>query len=63
MQAVLVEQRACERKSIVKSIGKNRSRRVPKRRLFAELTEGMAALAESRKGKRTLRTHAVEYHQ
>jgi putative transcriptional regulator len=32
-----------------------------KRDLFAELSEGMAALAEARQGKRTLRTHGVEY--
>ena len=32
-----------------------------KRDLFAELSEGMAALAEARQGKRTLRTHALEY--
>ena len=32
-----------------------------KRDLFAELTEGMAALAESRERKGTLRTHAVEF--
>ena len=32
-----------------------------KRDLFAELTEGIEALADSREGKRTLRTHAVEY--
>ena len=32
-----------------------------KRDLFTELGEGMAALAEAREGKRTLRTHAVEY--
>ena len=32
-----------------------------KRDLFTELGEGMAALAEARNGKRTLRTHAVEY--
>lgn len=32
-----------------------------KRDLFAELSEGMAALAEARRGKRTLRTHALEY--
>ena len=32
-----------------------------KRDLFSELSEGMVALAESRQGKRTLRTHAVEY--
>lgn len=32
-----------------------------KRNLFAELSEGMTALAEARQGKRTLRTHAVEF--
>ena len=32
-----------------------------KRDLFAELSEGMDALAAARKGKRTLRTHALEY--
>jgi putative transcriptional regulator len=32
-----------------------------KRDLFAELTEGIEALADVREGKRTLRTHAVEY--
>lgn len=32
-----------------------------KRNLFAELGEGMTALADARQGKRTLRTHAVEY--
>jgi len=37
-----------------------RKRRV-KRDLFAELLEGMDALADARKGKRTLRTHAVQY--
>ena len=31
------------------------------RDLFAELSEGMQALAEARHGKRTLRTHAVEF--
>jgi putative transcriptional regulator len=31
------------------------------RNLFAELSEGMEALAEARQGKRTLRTEAVEY--
>lgn len=30
-----------------------------KRDLFAELSEGMTALAQARQGKRTLRTHAV----
>ncbi|MGQ0749253.1 MAG: helix-turn-helix domain-containing protein [Betaproteobacteria bacterium] len=32
-----------------------------KRDLFAELSEGMTALAEERQGKRTLRTHAAEF--
>lgn len=32
-----------------------------KRNLFAELNEGFDALAAERKGKLTLRTHAVEY--
>ena len=36
-------------------------RRAPRRDLFAELSEGMGALAQARGGKRTLRTHAVEY--
>lgn len=35
--------------------------RSTKRNLFAELSEGMTALAEARQGKRTLRTHAVEF--
>jgi putative transcriptional regulator len=42
---------------IVKGQGKRKS----KRDVFAELTEGMVAMAESRQGKRTLRTHAVEF--
>ena len=32
-----------------------------KRDLFAELKEGVSALGDSREGKRTLRTHAVEF--
>jgi putative transcriptional regulator len=35
--------------------------RTARRDLFAELSEGMAALTEQREGKRTLRTHAVVY--
>lgn len=35
--------------------------RAAKRDLFAELSEGLGALAEARVGKRTLRTHSVEY--
>ncbi len=37
-----------------------KEKRAPKRDLFAELSEGMKALAQSREGKRTLRTHTVE---
>jgi len=29
--------------------------------LFAELSEGVSALPDARQGKRTLRTHALEY--
>ena len=36
-------------------------KRATKRDLFAELSEGITALAEARLGKRTLRTHAFEY--
>ncbi|MDQ1349427.1 MAG: putative transcriptional regulator [Acidobacteriota bacterium] len=32
-----------------------------KRDLFAELEEGIQALADERQGKRTLRTHAVDW--
>jgi len=32
-----------------------------RRDLFAELNEGVTALSEARQGKRTLRTHAIEY--
>jgi putative transcriptional regulator len=45
----------------MKSSIKVRAKGVAKRDLFAELGEGMIALADARHGKRTLRTHAVEY--
>lgn len=35
------------------------TKRVTRRDLFDELTEGMTALAEARLGKRTLCTHAI----
>ncbi len=35
--------------------------RAARRDLFAELSDGVSALGEARQGKRTLRTHAVEY--
>lgn len=38
-----------------------KAKRVVKRDLFSELAEGMEALGKSRQGKRTLRTHALEY--
>ena len=40
---------------------KGKPKGAARRELFAELSEGMAALAEVRQGKRTLRTHAIEY--
>lgn len=43
-------------------MAKNGQKGASRRRgLFAELSEGLTALAASREGKRTLRTHAVEY--
>jgi putative transcriptional regulator len=45
----------------MKTIVKSKSKRKAKRDLFGELSEGVAALADARLGKRTLRTHALEY--
>ena len=45
----------------MRTIVKRQARPKGKRDVFAEMTEGMAALVESREGKRTLRTHAVEF--
>lgn len=44
-------------KRSVKTIRK----RSAKRDLFSELSEGMQALADARHGKRTLRTHSMEF--
>lgn len=40
---------------------KGKPKRVVKRDLFDELSEGLKALADARRGQRTLRTHTVEY--
>ena len=40
---------------------KTKAKRGSHRDLFAELSEGMEALADSRQAKRTLRTHAIEF--
>lgn len=45
----------------MKTIVKTTAKRKLKRDVFAELTEGMTALAENRQGKQTLRTHTVEF--
>lgn len=45
----------------MKKTGKVKATRGRKRELFAELSEGMTALADARQGKRTLRTHAVAF--
>ena len=37
------------------------ARRAPERDFFAELSEGMVALAEARQGRRTLHTHGAEF--
>ena len=49
------------KESGMKASAKGRSPRTAKRDLFAELHEGVTALAQARQGKRTLRTHAVEF--
>jgi putative transcriptional regulator len=46
---------------MMKKLAKVKKNRAVKRDLFTELNEGIAALAEARQGKRTLRTHAIEY--
>lgn len=45
----------------MKRSAKPTRKRRAKRELFAELTEGMNALADERRGKRTLRTHSIEF--
>ena len=45
----------------MKTSVKGKAKRGAARDLFAELSEGMEALADARHGKRTLRTHALEY--
>jgi putative transcriptional regulator len=45
----------------MKTTVKAKTARAAKRDLFAELSEGMVALAAARQGKQTLRTHTVEY--
>ena len=45
----------------MKAAAKATAKRATRRDLFDELSEGIASLAETRQGKRTLRTHAVEY--
>jgi putative transcriptional regulator len=41
--------------------GDKKKKSTARRELFGELVEGMRALAEAREGKRTLRTHPVEF--
>lgn len=43
----------------MKKVEKNKVARPEKRDLSVELKEGVAALAETRQGKRTLRTHEM----
>jgi len=47
----------------MKAIGKRKGPSTRKRNLFAEIAEGIAALAAERRGTRTLRTHAVEFRK
>src|SRR5688500_12682006 len=45
----------------MKRATKGKTKRPPTRDLFAELSEGMKALGDARQGKRTLRTHSMEF--
>jgi len=45
----------------MKRATKTKAKSGARRSLFSELSEGVKALADARQGKRTLRTHAVEY--
>ena len=45
----------------MKRLAKPTRKKTAKRDLFAELSEGIDALADARQGKRTLRTHAMEF--
>jgi len=45
----------------MKRPAKRTRKRSTRHNLFAELSEGIEALADARHGKRTLRTHAVEF--
>ena len=45
----------------MKRLAKPTKKKVAKRDLFSELMEGMDALADARQGKRTLRTHSMEF--
>jgi len=43
------------------TIARTKPSRASTRKLFADLSEGVTALGEARKGKRTLRTHVIEH--
>jgi putative transcriptional regulator len=45
----------------MKAVRKTKRSSLGKRNLFNELQEGMMALSDAREGKRTLRTHTVEF--
>lgn len=45
----------------MKGVAKGKSVRAVKRDVFAEINEGVTALAQARTGQRTLRTHALEF--
>ena len=45
----------------MKRVAKDKPVRAAKRDLFAEIKEGVAALAQARTGARTLRTPALEF--
>jgi putative transcriptional regulator len=55
------ESRNSRQEKAMKRSGKPTRKRTAKRDLFAELSEGVEALGEARRSKRTLRTYAMEF--
>lgn len=59
-KAMIKNEVGAKSKAMKRSIKLTRKRR-PKRELFAELAQGLAALADAQHGQRTLRTHRIEW--
>ena|SRR5215204_1075653 len=56
----MIKNESQSKEDAMKRAVKHIQKRSAKRELFAELSEGMDALADARSGNRMLRTHSVE---